>query len=112
LRDVHEICEICTRFNGFSQGVTESWGVKLRVSGLIPPNIQRPIAAKLCVGPPSVLGVLYHHAKFGGLAFHRPKTLSLCLFVCLFITLVNVRVCVHDFAMKALEYINDFDAVR
>jgi len=25
--------------------------------------------------------------------------------------LVNVRVCAHDFAMKALEYRNDFDVV-
>jgi len=33
------------------------------------------------------------------------------LFVCLFVTLVNVRVCAHDFVMKALEYTNDFDAV-
>ena len=34
-----------------------------------------------------------------------------CLFVCLFITLLNVRDCAPDFAMKALEYRNDFDAV-
>ena len=32
-------------------------------------------------------------------------------FVCLFVTLVNVSVCAHDFAKKALEYRNDFDAV-
>ena len=32
-----------------------------------------------------------------------------CWFVCLSITPVNVRVCSHDFAMKALEYRNDFD---
>jgi len=34
-----------------------------------------------------------------------------CVFVCLFVTLVNSRVCVHDFAMKALEDRKDFDAV-
>jgi len=37
----------------------------------------------------------------------RPKTLSflsVCLFVCLSVTLLNVRVCVPDFAMNALEY--------
>ena len=49
-----------------------------------------------------------------GLGFHPspglPKTLSF-LFVCLFVTLLNVRVCALDFAMKALEYRNDFDAV-
>jgi len=45
-----------------------------------------------------------------GLGFHppswKPKTLSglsVCLFVCLSVTLVNVRVCAHDFAKKALE---------
>ena len=53
-----------------------------------------------------------------GLGFHPPpgwpKTLSfffVCLFVCLFVTLLNVRDCAPDFAMKALEYSNDFDTV-
>ena len=44
-----------------------------------------------------------------GLGFHLPpgwpKTLTfLCVFVCLFITILNVRDCAPDFAMKALEY--------
>jgi len=34
-----------------------------------------------------------------------------CLSVCLSVTLLNVRVCVTDFAMKAFEYRNDFDTV-
>jgi len=34
-----------------------------------------------------------------------------CLSVCLSVTLLNARVCAPDFAMKALEYRNDFDAV-
>ena len=34
-----------------------------------------------------------------------------CLFVCLFVTLLNVRDCAPDFAMKTLEYRNDFDTV-
>ena len=34
-----------------------------------------------------------------------------CLSVCLFVTLLNVRVCAPDFAMKTLEYRNDFDVV-
>jgi len=42
----------------------------------------------------------------------RRKTLS--FFVCpsrfLSITLLNIRVCLPDFAMKALEYRNDFYA--
>jgi len=49
-----------------------------------------------------------------GLGFHpppgQPKTVSF-LFVCLFVTLLDVRDCAPDFAMKALEYRNDFDAV-
>jgi len=55
-----------------------------------------------------------------GLGFHSPpwwpKTLSflsvclfVCLFVCLIVTLLNVRDCAPDFAMKALEYRNDFE---
>jgi len=50
-----------------------------------------------------------------GLVFHSPpgwpKTLnflSVCLF---FVKLLNVRDSAPDFAMKALEYRNDFDAV-
>ena len=60
-----------------------------------------------------MLEVLYHHAKFGGArispAAGQPKTLS--FFVCLFVTLLNVRDYAPDFAMKALEYRNDFDTV-
>jgi len=66
----------------------------------------------------NVLEVLYHHAKFGRARISPPpgwpKTLSflsVCLFVCLFVTLLNVRDCVPDFAMKALEHRNDFDTV-
>jgi len=67
-----------------------------------------------------VLKVLHHHAKFGGArispAAGAAKNVVFCLFVCLFVclsvTLLNVRVCAPNFAMKALEYRNDFDAVR
>jgi len=47
------------------------WGFKSRGSGY-PPNIQLPLAAKLCVRPQkfsrgkNVLEVLHHRAKFGG----------------------------------------------
>jgi len=48
-----------------------------------------------------------------GLGFHpppgQPKTLS--FFVFLFVTLLNIKDCAPDFAMKAWEYINDFDTV-
>jgi len=64
-----------------------------------------------------VLEVLYHHAKFGGAgispAVRVAKNIEyfVCLFVCLFVMLLNVSDCAPDFAMKALEYRNDFDAV-
>ena len=64
-----------------------------------------------------MLEVLYHHAKFGGArispAAGVAKNVDFCLFVylsvCLFVTLLIVRDCAPDFAMKALEYRNDFD---
>ena len=55
-----------------------------------------------------------------GLGFHPPAGVVknveffVCLFVplvCLFVTLLNVRDCAPDFAMKALEHRNDFDVV-
>jgi len=46
-----------------------------------------------------VFEVLYHQAKF---AFHP---LSVCLFVCLFVTILNVRDFATDCAMKAFETI-------
>ena len=62
-----------------------------------------------------MLEVLYHHAKFGGARIYPPPAKNVeffvCLFVCLSVTLLNVRDCAPDFAMKALEYRNDFDAV-
>ena len=64
-----------------------------------------------------MLEVLYHRAKFGGTrispAARAAKNVEffVCLSVCLFVTLLNVRVCAPDFTMKALEYRNDFDAI-
>ena len=67
-----------------------------------------------------MLEVLYHRANFGGarispaagaaknVEFFR---LFVCLSVCLLVTLLNVRDCAPDFAMKVLEYRNDFDTV-
>ena len=95
----------------------------LRVSGC-PPNFQCPLAAKLCVRPQTfsrrknVLEDLYHHAKFGGARISPAAGVAknvefffVCLSVCLSVMLLNVRDCAPDFAMKALEYRNDFDAV-
>jgi len=64
-----------------------------------------------------VLEILYHHVKFGGARISPAAGVTknveffVCLSVCLFVTLLNVRDCAPDFAMKAMEYRNDFDAV-
>ena len=63
-----------------------------------------------------MLEVLYHHAKFGGARISPAAGVAknvefFCLFVSLSVTLLNVTVCAPDFAMKALEYRNSFDAV-
>jgi len=64
-----------------------------------------------------VLEVLYHYVKFGGTRISPAAGVAknvesfVCLFVCLFVALLNVRDCAPDFAMKALEYRNNFDAV-
>ena len=98
----------------------ELWGFKLTVSGY--PQIfsapkQRNHASddETFSRWKNVLDVLYHHAKFGGArispAAGAAKNVEFFLSVCLSVTLLNVRVCAPDFAMKALEYRNDFDAV-
>jgi len=59
-----------------------------------------------------VLEVLYHHAKFGGAGISPAAAAAknveffVCLSVCLFVKLLNVRDCAPDFAMKALDYRN------
>jgi len=64
-----------------------------------------------------MLEVLYHHAEFGG-AWSLPDTRVaknvkfFCLLVCWCVlyacdvTLLNDSICVHDFTLMALEYIN------
>ena len=83
------------------------------------PNFWHPLAAKLCVRPQkfsrckNVLKVLYHLAKFGGARVSSAAGVAKNVeSVCLSVTLLNVRDCAPDFAMKALEYRNDFDAVE
>ena len=55
-----------------------------------------------------MLEVVYHRAKFGRApitpAAWAANNVEFCLSVCLFVTVVNVRDCAHDFAKKALEY--------
>jgi len=60
-----------------------------------------------------VLEVPYQPAKFGGARISPAagEAKNVEFFVCLSVTLFNVRVCAPDFAMKALEYRNDFDAI-
>ena len=56
-----------------------------------------------------MLEVFYHRAKFGGARVSPAAGVAknveffVCLSVCLFATLLNVRDCAPDFAMKALE---------
>ena len=60
-----------------------------------------------------MLEVLYHLANFGGTRISPAAGVAkLSFFVCLSVTLLNVRVCAFDFTMKALEYRNGFDTVR
>ena len=55
-----------------------------------------------------MLEVLYHRAKFGGarisLAIGAAKKVEffICLFVCLFVPIVNVRVCAHDWRTETI----------
>jgi len=64
-----------------------------------------------------VLEVLYHRAKFGGARISpaagaaKSIVFFVCLSVCLFVMLLSVTVCAPYFAMKALEYRNDFDTL-
>jgi len=126
LSDFHEICIVCTTFQDAL--AVETWtdllkrlrsyeGFKLRGSGS--PNIHRPLAANYASGPKSFRGtrtcsnVLYHRASLVGLGFHPPPK-NVAFFVRLFVCpsrFLIVTVCVPDFAMKELEYRNDFDTV-
>ena len=58
--------------------------------------------------------VLYHHTKFGGARISPTAGAAknvVFLSVCLSVKLLNVRDCSPDFAVKALEYRNNLDAV-
>ena len=127
LRDFHKVCRLCNSFQDaldvkiwldLLEALWSYGGFKLRGSGF--PHILAPLAAKLCVLEvrERVRGPLSPCQVWWGSDFTRPRGLpktlsflSVCLSVCLSVTLLNVRVCAPDFAMKALEYRNDFDAV-
>jgi len=61
-----------------------------------------------------VLEVLYHHAKFGGdrISPAAGAAKNVEFFVCVSVRHAFERQsCAPDFAMKALDYKNDFDAI-
>jgi len=86
------------------KGYGVNGGFKLTGSGY--PQI---FIAPSGVGPPKVLDV--QELARGSLSPCQVWWGSSFLFVCLFVTLLNVRVCARNFAMKALEYTNYSDAV-
>jgi len=91
--------------------------------GLVSPNFQCLLAAKLCVGLSKVLQVQERACPLSPCRvcwdsdFTRrrggQKRGVFCLSVCLsdIRRTLNIRVCAPDFAMKALEYKNNFDGV-
>ena len=92
----------------------QSYG-RLSTGGLVSPNIQRPLAAKLRVGLPKVFEV-HERARdplspcqvWRGSDFTRRRGgQKRWVFICLFVMLFNVWACAPDFATKALEYRND-----
>ena len=113
LRVFHKICRVCTPFQAALAVkisfdlLKELWsyrGFKLTGSGY--PHIFSAPAAKLCVKPPKVVEV--QERARGPLSARQVwwgsdlSLLSVCLSVCLS-TLLNVRDCAPDFALKALE---------
>jgi len=130
LRYFHKIYRICTRFHAvlafkislyLLKGLWSYGGFKLTGSGY--PQIFSAPSGKTVRQTPkvsrckNVLEVLYHHAKFGGArispAAGAAKNVEffVCLSVCLSVRHAFERDCAPDFAIKALEYRNDFDAV-
>jgi len=130
LRDFH-ICGVCTSFQ-VALGVKISLdllkelrsygGFKLTGSGY--PHIFSAPSGETMHQTPKVLevqeraqGRLSPCQVWWGLDFTRRRVaknveffcLSVCVLVCLFVTLLNVRNCAPDFGMKALEYRNDCD---
>ena len=131
LRDFHKIWRVWTPFQDalgveiwldFPKGFWSYGGFKLTGSGFpqifsAPSGETMRQATKRFRGERTCSRSSITMPSLVRLGFHPPpgwpKMLSffVCLFVGLSVTLLNVRVCASDFAMKALEYRNDFDAV-
>jgi len=132
LRDFQKICRVCTPFQDalaakilldLLKGLWGYEGFKL-TDLVIPKHSASPSGktmrqtpksfrcARTCsrssITVPSLMWLGFHSPP------EWPKTLSflsVCLFVCLSVTLLNVRDCAPDFDMKASKYRDDFDAV-
>ena len=85
------------------KGLWSYGGFKL--TGLVTPKFSAPLAAKLCIRSPKVFEV-QEHTRWGSHFTRRQGGQKRWVFlsVCLFVRLLNVRVCAPDFAIKALEY--------
>ena len=118
MRDFHKICRFCTSFpDAFGvkiwldllKGLWSYGGFNLR--GLVTPKFSAPPNGEtMRQTPKSFRGARMCSRSFITLPSLVGLTLSF-LSVCLSFMLLNVRVCAPDFAMKALEYRNDFDAL-
>jgi len=111
LRDFHKICRVCTQFQDalavkFSldllKGLCSYGDFKLT---WLSPNFSAPYRRNNASDPKSFRGA--RTCSRSSIAMPSLSFLSVCLSV----TLLNVRDCAPDFAMKALEYRNDFDTV-
>ena len=131
LRDFHKICRVCTPLQDTSavkisldllKALWNYGGFKLTGSSSpkfsVPPSGETMHqTSKSFRGARTCSRSSITVPSLVGLGFHPPPGAAknveffVCLSVCLSVTLLNVRVSAPDFAMKALEYRNDFDAV-
>ena len=109
LHDFHKICRVSTAFQ-------DALGVKILLD-LLKGRRNYASDPQTFWRCKNALDVLYNHAKFGRARISPAAGVAknveffVGLSVCLSVTLLNVRDCAPDFAMKALEYRKDFDAV-
>jgi len=127
LRDFHKICRVCTPFQDalavkiwldLVEGLWSYGGFKLRRSGY-PQFSEPPSGETMRQTPKSFTDArtcsrsrqVWWGSDFTRRRYGQKRWVFVCLSVCLSVTLLNVRVYAPDFAMKTLEYINDFDAI-